>query len=233
MGVSVNTTNHFSCIIPFYNEGNQLITILKTISSISLINQIICVDDGSTNNLSQIIKDKFPLITLISLHKNSGKTKAILNGLKRAENNNIFLIDADLDNVKKKEIENALKSFIHHKDIDLIILKRIDIPLHCKVLRWDVLFSGERIIRKKDLHEVLKESLTGYQIELAVNRYMQRNAKKVYWMPSSGINYWKVKRRGLIKGLFLELMAGINIYSYIGLRNYIWQSIFFCKKELI
>lgn len=43
----------FSCIIPFYNKGGSLLSILTVFSHISYIKQIICVDDGSTNNMGE------------------------------------------------------------------------------------------------------------------------------------------------------------------------------------
>ena len=46
--------------------------------------------------------------------------------------------------------------------------------------RADTIFSGERIVKKKDFLEVISTlKPSGYQIEIALNKFMMENRKKV------------------------------------------------------
>src|SRR3989344_217538 len=109
---------NLACIIPFYNEGSRVLSVLNQVSKIKLITQIICVDDGSLDNSSNLIKENFKDVELIKMDKNSGKAAAVLLGAKKAQSNYLLLLDADLQNLNPKEIENAIKSARNNATID-------------------------------------------------------------------------------------------------------------------
>src|SRR4051812_29391813 len=82
-----------SCIIPFYNEGSRIFNVLNALCDIKSIKEIICVDDGSTDNTSHLIQKFLPSVTLIRLLSNEGKAAAIRHGLKKASLDIVLLID--------------------------------------------------------------------------------------------------------------------------------------------
>jgi glycosyltransferase involved in cell wall biosynthesis len=75
--------NRISCIIPAYNEGNRIEAVLKIIQNHPLINEVIAINDGSTDDTASVIK-KFKNVRLIDLKKNGGKASALAAGIRKA-----------------------------------------------------------------------------------------------------------------------------------------------------
>lgn len=69
-------------IIPTYNNGKTLLRVIKGV--LAYTQNIIIVNDGCTDNSSNILQD-FPNLVIISLKKNRGKGNALHLGLKKAE----------------------------------------------------------------------------------------------------------------------------------------------------
>lgn len=228
---AVKTDSSVSCIVPFFNEGVRLFTILQILSSNTFIDEIICVDDGSTDHMGQLVEHFLPRVHTVRLSSNSGKTSAIRSGMAQAHGDIIFLIDADLSGIHAYEIENALKAMRTNRDIDMIILRRIYAPWFVKFNRSDILLSGERFIRKEHLVKILEEPIKGYELEVAINRYMQQNHKRVHWMPSSAVNIPKMKKNGIWKGLLREIRMFTGIVLYLGIAASVKQIRSFCSKQ--
>lgn len=220
-----------SCIIPFYNEDGRIDRILKEVIKINNIDQIIAVDDGSTENRLNHFKKLYPKIKFLRLEKNQGKSAAIAHALKFAKNKIILLLDADLTQFKYREIAKAVTVFQQAGDIDMLILRRIQAPFFIKLLRNDILLSGERILRKTDLLRVLQKGISGYQLESALNEHFYR--ERVFWFPYSGLNVYKLKKRGLRSGLWQLLTSSLEVLSGAGSRNYFKHVLFFAHKKVM
>jgi len=222
---------HTSCIIPFYNEGYRIFQVLEVITQINSISQVICIDDGSTDNTADLIAENWPAIELIRLPENQGKAAAIRHGVSHAKYENILLMDADLQSIAKAEIEKAIQAIAQH-NLDMIILRRINAPWFVKFDRGDTLLSGERIIKKKDLVHVLNQDVSRYQIELAINLYMQKHKRNVRWMSWSATNTYKAAKMGLVEGYKHEFKMFTDIVLYAGFTNIVKQITLFATKEL-
>lgn len=75
---SSRKANNICVVLPIYNEVKHLDKLIPEIHKYA--DQIICVDDGSTDGSSEILKH-YNYIKLISLEKNMGKGKALYYGL--------------------------------------------------------------------------------------------------------------------------------------------------------
>jgi glycosyltransferase involved in cell wall biosynthesis len=225
-----------SCLIPIYNEEDRILKVLDQVIKVEAIDEILCVDDGSTDGSAELIRQHNPNIKIISNPKNLGKTEAVKAGLQQAKGKYILLLDADLGKVNYEEIEYALVKIQVNEHVDMVVLRRINAPLIIKLTRGDILIPGERILKKVDLHKILEGGISkpsGFQLEYAINQYMMINHKIVYWMPSSALNTWPMQKRGFLRGLYEVFSMQINILNYIGLKDFIYQELFFCKKRLI
>lgn len=221
----------FTCIIPFYNEGERILTVLRVVTQVAEIGEVIGVDDGSTDLAWQQVLRQYPQVKLIRLEKNQGKAAAVFQGLKEAKGKYIFLLDADLQGLQVKEMRAALKRMKAKPLIEMIILRRINDPLISKLIRGDVLVSGDRILTRKDLLEIFKTNLNGYQLEIAINNYMMKKGKIVYWLPSSARNTVKMKKFGFFEGLEEEIEMYKNLVSYVSVDDYFLQLFLFCRQN--
>ncbi len=225
--------NHqVDCIIPFYNEDLRPVNVIESISKVKGILKIIVVDDGSDDKKTYLeIKRRFPNVISIRLNTNSGKATAIREGIKHTTSNYILLIDGDLTNIKSEEIEKAIVKISNNQSIDMIIFRRVEdkTVVISHWIRHDIIFSGQRILRRSDLENVMRNKIAGYNLESAINSYMIKNHKQVYWMPFSVHNLFKQEKWGYSQGLFK-----IGIPSFIGFMcspNILYQTFFFCRNE--
>ncbi len=221
-----------SCIIPFYNEGERLFKVLDEVIKVSNLLEIIVVDDGSKDNEPLSLADKYPTIKLIKLNKNLGKAGAVYKGLLAAKSENILLLDADLTGINRSKIEDMV-SYFNKLDIDMILL-RYDEPWFIKIFGTDLSLSGVRILRKEDLLSVFEKlHPSGYQLEVAINRYMIKNKRQVFNIRSKGLHQTsKISKIGFFQGLVKEFKMAWSLIAYLGVFSFLSQLYFFGRRSL-
>jgi glycosyltransferase involved in cell wall biosynthesis len=165
------------------------------------------------------------------LDQNGGKAQAIRKGLAGARENNILLFDADLEEIDMNQLDATIAAFTSSSWLDMIILRRMNDLLLCRSLRIDIVLSGERLLRRCDLQHALETNPLGYQLELAINRYMHEHGKSVCWMPLSSRHMIKVAKSGLASGLVKEMEQHVALMNYKGTAWYLWNLATFCFPE--
>ena len=110
-----------SIVIPAYNEAKRIGDVIR--SAISYSNDILVVDDGSTDNTALVAKDAGARV--ISLN-HTGYIAALKKGFREAEGDIIVTIDGDGEHCT--EDIPRLTSKITNENIDLVIGTRKRIP---------------------------------------------------------------------------------------------------------
>jgi dolichol-phosphate mannosyltransferase len=92
----------FSVVVPFYNEADNLPTLIQEIDAMLRTFQqpaeIILVNDGSTDGFAQqATSPAFP-VRWLHLDRNSGQSAAMYYGMQAAQGQFIITLDADLQN---------------------------------------------------------------------------------------------------------------------------------------
>lgn len=82
-----------SVVIPAFNEGNAISEVIARLKKISIVNEIIVVDDGSTDTTKQKATESG--VKVISHQTNSGYGASLKTGIINSANNVIAFIDAD------------------------------------------------------------------------------------------------------------------------------------------
>lgn len=224
--------NTVTCIIPFLNERERIGKVLEEIIKVKNIDQIICVDGGSTDGgFKEVEKQLDKKIELLQLLSNIGKSGTIEYSLNRIKNDFVLLYDADLDHVDFKEIELVIDKIINSEKIDMIIFNRDTPRLITKINRMELIFSGERILKTKDLKEIFKTHPVGFQLETAINTYMIKNRKDVYYFNSSNTNLPKVGKFGSLKGIIRDIQMFWEVFKYNPI-SYFYQLLFFARKKI-
>jgi glycosyltransferase involved in cell wall biosynthesis len=85
-----------SVVVPVYNEEKTVAEIIKRVQSVHLADEIIVVDDGSSDGTAAILKG-ITGIRALSHPKNRGKGAAVRTGIEAALGDLILIQDADLE----------------------------------------------------------------------------------------------------------------------------------------
>ena len=228
----METKSGVTCIIPFYNEGERIFSILERVTSLGAFEQIICVDDGSEDDTLARIRQRWPRITVMRLPENQGKTAAIRRAVQAVESPYVMLMDADLQHLEQNELGQIVQLVGQCPEVDMLILRRLNAEWFVKMNRADILLSGERILRTDDLRVILEKPVEGFQLEMAINEYMWKNHKTVRWVPWSATNTYKMDKRGPVEGFVKDFMMYANILQYVGVINFVRQVAGFARKPL-
>lgn len=218
-----------SCIVPFYNEGPRICSTLDELVKSTYIDEFIAVDDGSTDRPVIDIRTYREKFKLVQIDHNLGKSDAVYKGLKQVRGTIILLVDADYKDLKIQEIDVAIKKYIEHPNLDMLILRSTTGTWITRVCRQDIVLSGFRILKKVDLENVYKTNPRGYQIETAINTYMTEHKKKVLYTEFTGRNTVRNQKIGLLPGFIGLILLLYDVYSYRGYIRYLRQLWTFCK----
>ncbi|MDJ0596102.1 MAG: glycosyltransferase family 2 protein [Pleurocapsa sp. MO_226.B13] len=102
---STDTRPAISVVVPIHNEVESLLQLIDAIATTLKANQlnyeIICVDDGSQDGSTKLLKQQARIRTdlqAIILRRNYGQTAAMAAGFKYAQGQVIVTLDGDLQN---------------------------------------------------------------------------------------------------------------------------------------
>ena len=175
---------YISIIIPAYNEAGKIKDTLENIKGIDEINEIIVVDDGSSDDTSKIASSvESEKLKLFTLERNKGKGYALNYGLKIAmeKADIIGFLDGHLGS-SSKEVKKLIDPILNN-EADVIIAKfpsakkkgglgfvkglAKESVLEMTGKELDATLSGQRLFKK----EVLKrfdEIPFGYGVEVGM-----------------------------------------------------------------
>ena len=115
-----------SVLTAAYNAGKYIATCLDSLLAQLYIDfEVICVDDGSTDNTSQILQEyseKDDRVVIVKLDVNGGQAKARNIALKHAKGEYICMLDAD-DWMSPDAIQSAIEVFNNHPKTDCVLFQ--------------------------------------------------------------------------------------------------------------
>jgi polyisoprenyl-phosphate glycosyltransferase len=215
-----------TCIVPAYNEEQRIIRVLDCLEDYPLFDEILVLNDGSTDETGTIVAETFPLhkqIKLINNEQNMGKTATVLRGIELAKGDIIVLIDADLIGLSHRNIDKLLY-YILCENYSMTILDRASD--RAKLIGgWSNLtrfWGGERAFLKSDIQNIdfNLDKKYGYLLEAELNLYCINNKKNVISIYCDNLyTIYKNKKMGYIEGLLKDLTMYKSIYKRLKLKN--------------
>lgn len=213
--------NKVSAIICVYNEEKTLKNVITSVSEDSTVNEIIVVNDGSTDDTEAIIKELKQDIPLTDIHfkENKGKGYAMAVGVENTTNEIIVFIDADQTKINPGYIDQMVRPLVK-KECDMVlgystvnILSRDVNPL--KIL------TGERALFKEDIIPIIdkiKESRFG--VETLLYFYYVSIGKSLKFIRLHGLKHKdKYKKMTSLKATTSYIIEGWEI-AYTAMNNY-------------
>lgn len=97
----VEENKNLSCsvVIPCYNEMNNIERCIKVVPNMGKWTEIVVVDDGSTDNTAQIVREimkEKENVKLVSYSPNQGKGYAVQRGFEASKGDVLMILDADM-----------------------------------------------------------------------------------------------------------------------------------------
>ncbi|MCR4440932.1 MAG: glycosyltransferase family 2 protein [Peptococcaceae bacterium] len=191
-------------IIPAYNEERYIGGVLAPLCEVEEITQIIVVSDGSTDNTTGEARKK--QAEVIELQVNVGKGGAMAAGLKKAKEEVILFMDADLIGLTRQHVIDMIKPVLEDQaDMTLGLFEQGRLTTDMAQVIAPFL-SGQRCIRKKWLDRFRGWEDAGFGVEAALTLFAQENRlriKNVYLPALSHV--MKEEKLGLLKGFAYRL----------------------------
>ncbi len=218
----------YSCIIPHYNEWPRILEVIKIIEKVTKISQIICVDDWSEekHTMWKNIKEYSKKISAYRV-PHWGKTKAIKFWLKKADHNDIILLDADLQNLSQEELENAIQ-YYEDKKFEMLIMVSSQPRNYIKYTNRHITLSWQRILKKSILETIVEERKPeNYQLETAINSYAIEKDLLIGFCPMSFKNTQKTEKKEHSKvcAILKNIQMHVEIINYTGIAHYSYVSL--------
>jgi len=215
--------NKVSLVIPAFNEEPTISGIVEAVKQNKYIDEIIVVDDGSSDTTAQRAKNSGA--TVITLEKNQGKAGAMNQGIKAAHNRIICFLDGDIRGITSEVVAALVLPVLKGECRMFIGILARKSNLANSLLPHLPKLGGCRTIYKELWYAIPDRLKKKYQIEMVLNFYAKKLGHKteikifdeLYQEP-------KEKKWGLFTGLLLRGLMVANII-YIFFRLYFYENI--------
>jgi glycosyltransferase involved in cell wall biosynthesis len=219
--------NHpkITAIIPARNEEKTIAEIIKSVLSLSLIDELIVVNSDSTDrtvevveNLKKISPDRLRLINI----ENLGKGRAMKVGAENASGKILLFLDADLVGLTSDHIQKLTQPLLEKTAAMCVGLK----THRGKFITWMMktflpLIGGERAIFASHFKKIIQNKLIkGFSVEVIMNAFCRKHKLPIKKVVLEGLSHQsKMKKRGFLEGVFANLrMFSAIFFIYLRLK---------------
>ena len=159
-----------AAIIPAYNEARTIGYVLKAIRSVSIIDEIIVVDDGSEDSTALAARGEATRVVI--LERNMGKAAALLEGIRVTDAEILLFMDADVLGLTAVHIERLLEPVLARR-ADMAVGVFSDDVLH----RTMPFLSGLRVASRDFICSIPDLSSSGFGMETLISRHARANGR--------------------------------------------------------
>lgn len=237
-----------SCIIPARNEAERIGNVLSAVHKHSLIDEIIVVQNFSTDNTSQVVRDfikknKARNIKLLEVGKYPGKAYALYYGVEKSKFPLLLFLDSDLKGLTKENINDLLLPLMKNKADATISLRGDSLTLY-KLFKVDPI-SGERAIKKELFLKMPDCRYYGFSthyfnnnhqlcvIEALLNDFLIESNRRIKIVKMYNVRHaMKHRKMGFLEGWRQEMKMVRNLFTVISLTKFIRQLMFLHRNAI-
>lgn len=164
-----------TAIVPTFNEAQRIGPVLEVLSSYPHFQEVLVVDDGSTDTTAQIVQ-KYP-VRYLTHSPNRGKGYAMEQGVAACDSPVIFFCDADVRGLTH-EIITAILAPVLAGQVEMNIAMRHHTVFYIPfVLRFAFHLGGERALTRTLWEKLPPHYKERFRIEPALNYYAKHYGK--------------------------------------------------------
>ncbi len=190
-------------IVPALNEEANIERVLKVLTGSEELDEVILIDDGSTDNTAQIGENLGVRTIKLSKAGGSGKGNAILQGIKLTDADVVVFFDADLINLTKEHISSLIQSVLAGEAVMCVGIRGTPMNMPENFFKLDPLLaiSGQRAVKRELFKNIPNEHLEGFAIETTLNHYCLENNLPVCYIILDNLDHiTKEKKWGIWTG---------------------------------
>ena len=201
-----------SVIIPAYNEAERIKSVLQAVDSAENTIELIVVNDGSTDNTSEVVEESEVDLTLLELKNNTGKANALARGIDEASHSSLMFVDADLKGLESEHIDDMINTY-GEGSWDMVIgvfhKGRLNTDLSQKISPH---LSGQRVLSRSLWNKLNKSAAEEFGVEMALTKLSLRENLDTTKVKLTGVTHvMKEEKRGFAEGLKSRLKMYGNI----------------------
>lgn len=201
-----------SVIVPAYNEAERIKPVLKAIHDAELVNHIIVVDDGSTDQTAEKVRESRADAELIRLDRNTGKASALSRGVDSAPDQTLMFLDADLKGLQSEHVDKMIRTY-RQNNLDMVIgvfhKGRLNTDLSQKISPH---LSGQRILSVDTWNKLDKTKAEEFGVEMALTKLSLAENLSTKKVKLTGVTHvMKEEKRGFTEGIKSRLKMYKNI----------------------
>lgn len=202
------TKEKIAAIVPALNEEATVGQVLKVLLSSKDLDEVILVDDGSSDKTAEIAKNLGAKIVSLTKIGGSGKGNAMKQGAKLTDAGIIIFFDADLVGLSEKHISLLIEPMLK-ENIEMCVGVRDRWGgLPGLIAKIDPLMAigGERAIKKSLFEKIPDKFFKEFAIETGLNHYcLSKNIPIKYVILENLQVITKERKLGIFKGFISRL----------------------------
>ena len=223
---SLEQSRTVGVVIPAFNEAENLLSLLNSVSSAEWLQEIILVDDGSTDStleIAQRLAGHDDRLVVIHLAENQGKAAAMLAGIQALHTDLVIFLDADLTGLRPHHLQQLIslqRSGSHEMTVAVFQIGRVlkNVPQ-----RFVPHLSGQRCLWREEAEQALTP-LAGdrYGVETGLTLHARNHhwkIRKIIWCGVTHHMVWQKYR--VIDGLHNRWQMYSQIMTVIARNRYI------------
>lgn len=189
-----------AAIVPAYNEQETLTDVITVLKSMTRIDEIFVVSDGSTDETVEIARAL--KVKAIHLLRNHGKGRAMAIGVAHTDAEVLLFVDGDILNLSEYVLDQLLEPVLSGASHMNVGIRHRGFLIDFFHRRYGPLLSGIRCLRREVFEAVPESHLEGFAIETGLNWACNQLGCR----PSITVLYnlkhrVKEQKRGLLQGL--------------------------------
>lgn len=193
-----------AAIVPALNEEKNIGSVLKTLLESEDLNEVILVDDGSTDKTAEIGEKLGAKVLRLPVIGGTGKANAMREGIITTNAEIIVFFDADLIGLTQEHISSVVGPLIKGEAEMCIGVRGRWGNLPKIIVKIDPLLAigGERAMKRYVFEAIPKRFMQGFTVETALNFYCLANKLPVKYVELKNLDMvTKEKKWGFLKGL--------------------------------
>ncbi len=193
-----------SVIIPAFNEAATIAEIVTTAFTSALVDEVIVVDDGSTDSTGLLASGCGAQV--IRLPENKGKGNAMAVGLAATSNSVVLFLDADLMGINPQHIDDLVLPVLNN-EVKMTVGKFHSGEFWTTLSQHITPFlSGQRALRKEAINGFKNMEQLGFGVETALTLFFRKNNLPMKTVPLYNLHHVVKERKfGFFRGFYLRM----------------------------